>query len=147
MITETRGHIFRWRSRFRRHRVCLSFLLILPLRTANLSQLNMTNHMKVGSVWSRHNGSLFPINIHALPTFLFSRAIAVRQLTFVVVPDNIFWNSCIYIKEIKNAPSALLSYISTREFLRTREKCGEARCEGECFSHFSGVLKNSRVLI
>ena len=25
-------------------------------------------------------------------------------------------------KEIKNAPSALLSYISTREFLRTREK-------------------------
>ena len=24
------------------------------------------------------------------------------------------------IKEIKNAPSALLSYISTREFLRTR---------------------------
>ena len=31
------------------------------------------------------------------------------------------------IKEIKNAPSALLSYISTREFLRTREKCREAR--------------------
>ena len=28
-----------------------------------------------------------------------------------------------YIKEIKNAPSALLSYISTRDFLRTREKC------------------------
>ena len=27
-----------------------------------------------------------------------------------------------FIKEIKNAPSALLSYISTREFLRTREK-------------------------
>ena len=51
------------------------------------------------------------------------------------------------IKEIKNAPSALLSYISTREFLRTREKCGEARAEGECFSHFSSVLKNSRVLI
>jgi len=25
----------------------------------------------------------------------------------------------IYIKEIKNAPSALLSYISTQEFLRT----------------------------
>ena len=37
----------------------------------------------------------------------------------------------IYNKEIKNAPSALLSYISTREFLRTREKCGEARAEGE----------------
>ena len=41
-------------------------------------------------------------------------------------------------REIKNAPSALLSYISTREFLRTREKC---------FSHFSSVLKNWRVLI
>ena len=26
-------------------------------------------------------------------------------------------------EEIKNAPSALLSYISTRDFLRTREKC------------------------
>ena len=50
-------------------------------------------------------------------------------------------------KEIKNAPSALLSYISTREFLRTRQKCGEARAEGECFSHFSSVLKNSQVLI
>ena len=26
-----------------------------------------------------------------------------------------------------NAPSALLSYISMREFLKTREKCGEVR--------------------
>ena len=39
-----------------------------------------------------------------------------------------------FIKEIKNAPSALLSYISTREFLRTREKCREARAVGECLS-------------
>ena len=39
-----------------------------------------------------------------------------------------------YIKEIKNVPSALLSYISTREFLRTREKCREARAVGECLS-------------
>ena len=32
-----------------------------------------------------------------------------------------------FIKEIKKpVPRALLSYISTREFLRTREKCGEA---------------------
>jgi len=37
---------------------------------------------------------------------------------------------CKPTKEIKNAPSALLSYISTWEFLRTREKCGEARAEG-----------------
>ena len=36
------------------------------------------------------------------------------------------------IKEIKNAPSALLSYISTREFLRTRKKCSETRAVGEC---------------
>ena len=41
------------------------------------------------------------------------------------------------IKEIKTAPSALLSYINTREFLRTREKNREARAEGECFSHLS----------
>ena len=31
-------------------------------------------------------------------------------------------------KEITNAPSALLSYISTREFLRTREKCALLEC-------------------
>ena len=52
-----------------------------------------------------------------------------------------------FIIEIKNAPSASLSYISTREFLRTREKCGEALTFGSCFSHFSSVLKNSQVLI
>ena len=49
------------------------------------------------------------------------------------------------IKEIKNALSAFLSYISTREFSRTREKCGEALSEG--FSQFSSVLKNSRLFI
>ena len=27
-------------------------------------------------------------------------------------------------------------------FLRTREKCGEARAEDECLSHFSSILKN-----
>ena len=37
---------------------------------------------------------------------------------------------------IKNAPDALLSYISTWEFIRTREKCLE--------KHFSSVLKNTR---
>ena len=31
-------------------------------------------------------------------------------------------------EEIKNAPSALFSYISTREFLRTREKCALLAC-------------------
>ena len=47
-----------------------------------------------------------------------------------------------FIKEIKNAPSALLSYISTREFVRTRREVHFLH-----FSHFSSVLKNSRVLI
>ena len=31
MVAETRGHIFRWRSRFRPRRVCLSFLLMESL--------------------------------------------------------------------------------------------------------------------
>ena len=52
-----------------------------------------------------------------------------------LVPDAFF--CCVtlsaFINEIKNSPSALLSYNSTREFLRTREKCGEALVEGECF--------------
>ena len=43
---------------------------------------------------------------------------------------------CLYfIKVIKKlVPRALLSYISTREFLRTREKCREARAVGKCLS-------------
>ena len=55
--------------------------------------------------------------------------------------------SRIFSKEIKASLSALLSYVSTREFLRTRERCGEVGAEGECFSRFSSVLRNSRVLI
>ena len=39
MISETRSHIFRWRSRFRRRRVCLSFLI-----TANQPKLNYAKH-------------------------------------------------------------------------------------------------------
>ena len=35
----------------------------------------------------------------------------------------------------------------SKEFLKTLEKCGEARAEGECFSLFSSVVKNSQVLI
>ena len=49
-------------------------------------------------------------------------------------------------KEIKNELSALLRYISTREFFRTQEKCGEARAEDKYLTHFSNVLKNSQVL-
>ena len=49
-----------------------------------------------------------------------------------------------FIKEIKNAPSALLSYISTREFLRTRKKCREARAVGQCLS---ALLEQSGTVI
>ena len=42
--------------------------------------------------------------------------------------------------------SASLSYVGTREFWRTRAKCGEARADGECFSYFSSVLKNFQAL-
>ena len=45
MIAETRSDIFRWRSRFLRRRVCLSFLLILPYERPTVPGLNMTNHM------------------------------------------------------------------------------------------------------
>ena len=50
---------------------------------------------KVVTVWSLHHGSLFPI-LYSIPKFLFSPATAVRRLTFVVLPDNIFWNRCIF---------------------------------------------------
>ena len=40
------------------------------------------------------------------------------------------WYIYIINKEIKNSPSALLSYLSTWEFLRTREKRREARAKG-----------------
>ena len=36
MIAETRGHIFRWRSRFHRRRVCLSSLLWLLQRQRHI---------------------------------------------------------------------------------------------------------------
>ena len=43
------------------------------------------------------------------------------QKNIYVVTRNI-WRPAMN-KEIKNAQSALLSYISARDFLRTREKC------------------------
>ena len=53
-----------------------------------------------------------------------------------------------FIKEIKKlVPRALLSYISTREFLRTLEKCEKHSPSARASPHFSRVLKNSRVLI
>ena len=44
----------------------------------------------------------------------------------------------IFVKEIKDTPSGLLSYISTQDFFRTQEKCySQARATGKCFLHFS----------
>ena len=42
-------------------------------------------------------------------------------------------NNLGFNKEITNAPSALLSYISTQEVLRTQEKC---RVCSQCFLSF-----------
>ena len=55
-----------------------------------------------------------------------------------------------FVKEIKNAPGALLSYISTREFLRSREKCGEARAEcsrNKFFYFFYKIYRELRALV
>ena len=50
------------------------------------------------------------------------------------------------VKIIKNAPSALLSYISTRQLLhvRTQEKCQEKREPKESASGTSRILNNIR---
>ena len=45
-----------------------------------------------------------------------------KSVLFAVLVGAIAAILPLYTMEIKNAPSALLSYISTREFLRTREK-------------------------
>ena len=46
-----------------------------------------------------------------------------------------------FSKEMKDAPSALLSYIRTLEFVRTRESFRKVCAEGECFPHFSSIFK------
>ena len=82
--------------RFRRRRVCLSFLLILPYERPIGSGLIWE------TIWlaieARHCMKPASSELISIPTFPFSRAIAARQLTFVVLPDNIFWNSCIHEK-------------------------------------------------
>ena len=98
MIAETWSDIFRWRSRFRRRRVFLSSLLILPYEGPTRPGLSWQ------TIWLAIEGrhcmepASWELISHwySIPTFLFRRAIAVRQLTFVVLPDNIFWNSCIF---------------------------------------------------
>ena len=59
MIAETRSHIFRWRSRFRRRRVCLSSLIIQtengeqfgPWRSNLLIVLLQTNELDFADEW------------------------------------------------------------------------------------------------
>ena len=97
MIAETRSDSFRWRSRFSRRRVCLSFLLILPHeRPTGPGLIWQTIWLAIEGRHCMEPASLELISyLYSIPTLLFSRAIAVRQLTFVVLPDNIFWNSYI----------------------------------------------------
>ena len=62
---------------------------------------------------------------------LFMVHISFCQLGVLEILGSIHLNAFkIIIKEIKIAPNALLNYISTREYLRTRERCREARAEG-----------------
>ena len=53
--------------------------------------------LNVGTIWSPHHGRLLPLifNTH----ISFPSSIAVRPLTFVVLPDNIFWNG-VYDKQV-----------------------------------------------
>ena len=44
-------------------------------------------------------------------------------------------------KEMRDAPSALLCYIRTLEFLRTRKRFRKVCAEGECFPHVSSIFK------
>ena len=52
-----------------------------------------------------------------------------------------------YKRSNKLVPRALLSYISTREFLRTLEKYEKQSSSVRASPHFSPVLRNSRVLL
>ena len=53
----------------------------------------------------------------------------------------------LYKRNKKLVPRTLLSYISTREFLRTLEKCEKHSLSARASPHFSRDLKNSRVLV
>ena len=84
MIAETRSYIFRWRSRFRRRRVCLTSLLILPYERPTGRGLTWQTIRL--AIEGRHcmepaSWTLFPINIQ------FSHFLSVVQLPF----DN--WHS------------------------------------------------------
>ena len=72
---------------------------------------------------------LFNLNLNvelALPTIFFYQS---TRASYSGISNISHISDHYFVKEIKNAPSALLSYISTRAFLRIREKCGEARVE------------------
>ena len=94
-------------------------------------------------MWRINNVTQFIASI-----FISLSAVLIYDFHMVILTVSSILKRVWFPKEIKkNVQSALFSDMSTREFLRTREKCGEARAEGECFSHFSSVLKNSQVFI
>ena len=69
---------------------------------------------------------------------------AIQTALFLAGENTLNLSAQFLNKEIQNAPSALLSYVSTREFFRRREKYGEARAEGECFLHFA-IARRARM--
>ena len=83
MFAETRSDIFRWRSRFCRSRVCLSSLLILPYERPTGPGLTwQTIRLAIKGRHCMEPASWELISFeYSIPTFLFSRATAVRQLT------------------------------------------------------------------
>ena len=62
----------------------------------------------------------------SIPTFLFSCATAVRRLTFVVLPDNIFWKRCIQLSDsfVRMAFAAVFWDVTQRGALRDIPKDG-----------------------
>ena len=102
--------------RFRRRRVCLSFLLILPYERPIGSGLIWETIWLV--IEARHCMKPASSELISIPTFPFSRAIAVRQLTFVVLPDNIFWNSYIYDHCLLYYFASIAPYCLTHPFVK-----------------------------
>ena len=65
-----------------------------------------------------------------------------------VIDPSVHNSQYILLKEIKKlVPRALLSYISTWEFLKTVKGCENHEPKASASRHFSRVLKNSRVFI
>ena len=73
IIAETRSYIFRWRSRFRRLRVCLSSLLFFWRQREFASIGSLSNHDDDGNgnvtnlhIWRRKTIVLHALHVHSL---------------------------------------------------------------------------------